>query len=173
MVITVRRSEPADFEAFWRVFSDESAYAGTLQMPHPSRELWRKRLAEPAEGHYQFVACVDDEIVGTAGLHPAGSSPRRAHAMSIGMAVHSAWQGRGVGTALLKTLTAFADGWLNVFRLELTVYADNARGIALYRRFGFELEGTHRAYALRGGRYIDTLSMARLRPKSEQSPHSP
>lgn len=53
-----------------------------------------------------------------------------------------------------------------VFRLELTVFTDNERAIALYRKFGFEAEGTHRAYALRDGRYADVLAMARLRPKS-------
>jgi len=58
-----------------------------------------------------------------------------------------------------------ADGWLNVFRLEPTVFADNERAIAPYRKFGFEAGGTHRAYALRDGRFVDTLAMARLRPK--------
>jgi L-phenylalanine/L-methionine N-acetyltransferase len=166
MEITVRRAEPGDFEGIWRNFSDASAYSGTLQLPHPSRESWRKRLAEPVDGHYVFVACSGDEIVGNAGLHPASTSPRRAHAMTLGMSVPAAWQGKGVGTALLATMTGLADGWLNVWRLELTVYADNERAIALYRKFGFEAEGTHRAYALRDGRYVDALAMARLRPKA-------
>ena len=85
MDITVRRAEPQDFEGIWRNFSDESAYGGTLQLPYPSREAWRKRLAEPAAGHYILVACSGEQIVGNAGLHPAGGSPRRAHAMAIGM----------------------------------------------------------------------------------------
>lgn len=165
MEITVRRAEPGDFEGLWRSFQDEATYSGTLQLPHPSRETWRKRLAEPADGHYVFVACAGEEIAGHAGLHPAGNSPRRSHAMSVGLAVSAPWQGKGVGTRLLATLTEFADGWLNVIRLELTVFADNERAIALYRKFGFETEGTHRAYALRAGRYADTLAMARLRPK--------
>ena len=58
-----------------------------------------------------------------------------------------------------------ADGWLNVIRLELTVYTDNKRAIALYKKFGFAVEGTHRAYALRDGRYVDAHCMARLRSK--------
>jgi putative acetyltransferase len=82
------------------------------------------------------------------------------------MAVPTAWQGKGVGSALMSAMCELADGWLNVFRLELTVYTDNARAIALYRKFGFEIEGTHRAYALRAGRYVDSHSMARIRAKA-------
>jgi len=163
--ITIRRAEPDDFEAFWRTFQDESAYSGTIQIPLPSREAWRKRLAEPVEGDYVVVACVDGEVVGNAGLNHF-KAPRRAHAMHIGMAVRTEYQGRGVGTALMQALVDLADNWLNVFRLELTVFVDNKRAIALYRKFGFEMEGTHKAYALRAGKYVDAYAMARLRPKS-------
>lgn len=57
-----------------------------------------------------------------------------------------------------------ADNWLNIGRLELSVYADNARAIGLYERFGFEREGFHPAYSFRNGAYVDSISMARLRP---------
>ena len=165
MDITVRRAEPGDFEGIWRIFTDESAYSGTLQLPMPSREHWRKRLAEPVEGHYHFVACAGEEVVGSAGLHPAAQTPRRAHALLLGIAVPGPWQGKGVGKALVGTMVDFADRWLPVTRLELTVFTDNERAIALYRSFGFEVEGTHRDYALRNGRYADVLAMARLRRK--------
>jgi putative acetyltransferase len=56
-----------------------------------------------------------------------------------------------------------ADNWLNLTRVELTVYTDNAAGIALYEKFGFEIEGTHRRYAFRNGEYADAYSMARVR----------
>ena len=164
--IVVRRCEPDDFEAVWRIFQDESAQSGTLQLPHPSREMWRKRMAELPDTDFMFVSCVDGQVVGQAGLHSAARSPRRAHAMMIGMAVRSEWQGKGAGSALMGTIVDLADNWLNVFRLELTVYTDNERAIALYRKFGFETEGTHKAYALRDGRYVDSYAMARLRPKN-------
>jgi putative acetyltransferase len=47
--------------------------------------------------------------------------------------------------------------------VELVVYADNAAGVALYEKFGFEVEGTHRRYAFRDGEYVDAYAMARLR----------
>jgi putative acetyltransferase len=164
-VIAVRRAEPSDYEALCAVYSDESAYSGTLQLPYPSAEIWRKRLAEPKLDEFSLVALVGGRIVGSAGLHRTAQSPRRAHAMLLGMAVMSEHQGRGVGNALMKALLEIADGWLTVTRLELTVFTDNERAIALYRKHGFELEGTHKAYALRGGRYADVHCMARIRQK--------
>jgi putative acetyltransferase len=162
--IVVRRAEPGDYEAVCRLFENEGAYSGTLQLPFPSRETWRKRTAETPEGDYMLVACVDGEIVGHAGLH-ASKSPRRTHAMSLGLAVADPWHRRGVGTALVKAMVGLADDWMNVIRLELTVFADNAAALALYRKFGFEIEGTHKAYALRAGEYVDAHSMARVKPK--------
>lgn len=164
MEIVIRRAEPDDYEAFWRIYQDESAYSGTLQLPLPSREAWRKRLAEPVEGDFTFAAVVGGEVVGNAGLHHF-KQLRRAHAMHLGIAVRGDFQSKGVGTALMKAMVDLVDGWLNVTRLELTVFTDNEPAIALYRKFGFEVEGTHKAYALRAGRYIDTYAMARVRPK--------
>jgi putative acetyltransferase len=83
----------------------------------------------------------------------------------LGMAVPKRFQGKGVGTALMQALVDLADKWLPVTRIELTVFTDNERAIGLYKRFGFEIEGTHRAYALRDGKYVDTHAMARMRAK--------
>lgn len=85
--------------------------------------------------------------------------------MHLGMTVRADWHGKGVGSALMEALLALADGWLNVTRIELTVFVDNERAIALYRKFGFEIEGTHKAYALRAGRYVDTHTMGRVKQK--------
>ena len=80
------------------------------------------------------------------------------------MGVHDDFAGRGAGRALLAGLLEQADRWLALTCVELTVWADNARAIALYERAGFTREGLHKAYAWRDGAYVDALSMARLRP---------
>ena len=165
MEITIRRADPGDFELVTRVFEDDSTTSGTLQTPYPSKDRWKKLMAEPAEGDYLLLAFVDGHIAGLAGLHPVGKSPRRAHARMLSICVVGPYQGKGVSTRLMQALMELADKWLPVTRIELTVFSDNARAIKLYERFGFEPEGTHKAYALRDGAYADTLAMARIRAK--------
>lgn len=58
---------------------------------------------------------------------------RRRHAGYIGMAVHDAWRGKGVGSRLLESAIELADNWLDLLRLELTVFKDNESALSLYR----------------------------------------
>ena len=164
--IRIRRAHPDDAEAIMAVYSSPRAMAGTLQLPFASAELWRRRLADQGQEDFALVAEVKGEVVGNLGLHPAGRA-RRRHAAGLGMAVRDDWQRRGVGTALMRAAIDLADNWLNYRRLELTVYTDNAAALALYRKFGFVVEGTLVAYAYRNGRYVDTYTMARLRTAAE------
>ena len=158
--ITVRHTEPSDYEAFHKIFLCSGVIRGTMQLPYPSLESWRKKLANPPSDFYSLVACVDGEVVGNLGLQTT-SRPRR-HVGSLGLAVRDDWQGKGVGSALMRAALELADGWLELTRLELTVYTDNLPALKLYEKFGFVLEGTHRQYAFRDGASVDAYALARL-----------
>jgi putative acetyltransferase len=79
------------------------------------------------------------------------------------MMVRDDWRGKGIGTALMQAVIDLTDRWLNLTRIELTVFTDNESAIALYRKFGFEIEGTLRKYAFRDGAFVDAYSMARVK----------
>ncbi|MCK6419311.1 MAG: GNAT family N-acetyltransferase [Aquabacterium sp.] len=170
--VTIRRATQADAGAYARIMGDPLVMPTLLQLPYTSDEVWRARLAEalaPGKTDLLLVAERPDaqgamEVVGTAGLHPAGPAVRRRHAMHLGISVAGHAQGQGVGSALMQALCDYADRWGHVLRLELTVFVDNDRAIALYQRFGFRHEGVHRGFALRDGAYVDVISMARLHP---------
>jgi L-phenylalanine/L-methionine N-acetyltransferase len=165
--IQLRRVRISDAEAMARLMGDPDVLGNLLQLPYPSVEAWRARLAEwdqPGRSDLLLVAEAEGALVGNAGLNPVGAALRRRHAMHLGITVAKEWQRRGVGTQLMTALVDAADRWLGCLRIELTVFTDNEGAIALYRKFGFEIEGTHRAYALRDGRYADVLAMARLHP---------
>jgi putative acetyltransferase len=163
-MIVIRRAEFADAAQLQKVYASTNTYSGTLQLPHPSLEMWQERLKQSDPNSTALVALVDGVVVGHAGLHQE-KNVRRRHVASLGIGVADLFSGHGVGSALLAELVSLADNWLNIARLELTVFCDNAAGIRLYSKFGFEIEGTHRADALRNGVFVDTYSMARLHPR--------
>lgn len=164
--LTVRRMLPSDAAAMARMMAEPAVYGGLMQLPFPSEPMWATRLATPpVEGsaELRLVAERDGELVGSLGLHPA-PAVRRQHVANLGISVAGSAHRTGVGLALMTAALDYADRWTPIRRIELTVFTDNAGAIALYRRCGFELEGTHRAFAMRDGRYADVLSMARLHP---------
>lgn len=96
-------------------------------------------LADSRRGLY-LVAESDSGIVGHLLLDPLPLAGH-AHVCILTIVVYPGWQGRGVGRALLEQALAWVRAHPNVSRVELTVRADNARAIALYRALGFREEG--------------------------------
>lgn len=160
--VVVGRAEPEDYGAVHLVYSSPNAMAGTLDLPYASDRRWREELAGERDGRFHLVARARGEVVGHLALM-VYANPRTSHSGHFGVAVRDDRQGEGVGTALLEAALDLADNRLNLARLDLRVYVDNAPAIALYEKFGFEREGTHRRFAFRGGEYVDAHVMARLR----------
>lgn len=168
MTILIRRANPRDAAAYARFMSHPEIYPGLMQLPFTDEDIWRARLTDtcaPGKTDLPLAAEVHGEVVGSAGLHPVSAALRRRHAMTLGISVASEAQGRGVGSALMAAMCDYADNWVGALRLELTVYTDNERAIGLYRKFGFEIEGTFRGYAMRNGEFADVYSMARFHPR--------
>src|ERR1044072_3858727 len=94
--LTIRRAEAADCDALYEMFASPKLYANTLQLPYPSREMWRRRLAEAGNE----TPNLGDKVVGMFSLHTI-TRPRRNHAAAVGLTVDDAWHGKGIGSALM------------------------------------------------------------------------
>lgn len=179
MTLVLRRATVDDAAAFARSMGDPRVYPNLMQVPYTNESIWRSRLADltqPGKADLLLVAERDvdgrPEIVGSAGLHPVSPLLRQRHVAMLGISVVPEAWGQGVGSALMQGLCDFADRWMQILRLQLDVFADNAAALALYRKFGFEVEATQRAYALRDGAYVDSLAMGRLHPNPPAIPAS-
>jgi L-phenylalanine/L-methionine N-acetyltransferase len=166
--LIIRAQEPSDFPGVAALLDLPKVRWGTLRLPFTSQEFWRKRMENPSEDRTSIVAVLDGGVVGAASIWQ--NMGRRRHVGGVGMSVHDDFHQRGIGSALLAALIDAADNWLDLKRLELTVYVDNTPAIGLYRKFGFEVEGTRRADAFRDGKYVDSFEMARLRPGWSEQP---
>lgn len=159
--ILVRCVSVSDAEEVTALMNLPGYRAGTLRPPYQSVEEVRKKLADPSPGALNLVVTLDGRIVANGGLNRY--TGRRQHVAAIGMGVHDQFTGRGFGRVLLAAMVEAADDWLDVKRLELTVYTDNDVAIGLYRKFGFEQEGLLKCFGYRAGEYVDAYAMGRIR----------
>jgi putative acetyltransferase len=159
--VIIRPPRLDDAEAMHRLRLMRGSLDYTLALPSERLEGSRRRIESLGPDDHSFLAVVDGQVVGMAGLHVA--TGKRRHSASLGMSVDDAFQGRGIGRKLLEALLDVADSYLGLTRVELEVLVDNPRAIRLYERLGFEHEGCKRKAVFRSGQYIDALVMARLR----------
>jgi putative acetyltransferase len=118
-------------------------------------EHYRERVAE-ADPSAVWVLEDDGEVVGEAGVHS-----RVNGVLSLGMAILPHARGRGGGRALLAAVFEHARA-CGAHKVDLEVWTDNARAIALYTAAGFEVEGVRREhYRRQDGSLRSTLIMAR------------
>ncbi|EPF1846336.1 TPA: GNAT family N-acetyltransferase [Pseudomonas aeruginosa] len=164
--IQIERYSESHVEGFTALYNDPAVARQVLHVPYQSAEWHRRYLRETVSNErlLMLVALHQGQVIGNATLEQF-SRIRRSHCGGIGMGVAVAWQGKGVGSLLLAALLDVADNWMNLHRIELSVYTDNYPALALYGKFGFETEGELRDYAVRDGRLVSVYSMARFRKK--------
>jgi RimJ/RimL family protein N-acetyltransferase len=76
-------------------------------------------------------------------------------------------QGQGYGREAIGLALQFAFQELNLHRVQLTVFAYNARAIALYENVGFQREGVYREHLQRDGKRYDMYLYGILRREWE------
>jgi RimJ/RimL family protein N-acetyltransferase len=86
---------------------------------------------------------------------------RNKHTVSIVIGILETYTGQGLGTAFFKRLQDWAREH-SIHRLELTVMAHNQRGVGLYQKMGFEIEGIKRDSLLVDGSFVDEFYMSKL-----------
>jgi RimJ/RimL family protein N-acetyltransferase len=155
----VRQATPLDAEAFAAVVAAVAEEGWLASEPPVDVEAFACRVRTMlAGGDTLFVADDGGAILGTAGLHVT----RAAGVVSLGMAVVAQARGRGCGRALLEAAIAHARA-AQCHKIELEAWPDNERAIALYERFGFEVEGLRRDhYRRRDGSLRSSQIMALL-----------
>lgn len=122
---------------------------------------WLEGLAK-REGVYAFGIALKDggRLIGTCELR-CGDRPHRNADVGI-MIGERELQGKGHGTDALGLLLAYGFETLNLHRVGLNVYANNARGIRCYERLGFKREGVRREARWWGGRWWDVYDYGLL-----------
>jgi RimJ/RimL family protein N-acetyltransferase len=107
-----------------------------------------------------IVADAAGELVGY--VEAIGGGVRRnRHTVHVVIGVRQSHAERGLGRRLLAELESWARA-SDIRRLELTVMTHNERALGLYRKMGYQVEGTRRGALFVDGELVDELWMAKL-----------
>jgi RimJ/RimL family protein N-acetyltransferase len=165
-MIKVRQIKAEDAEKYMKLYSKLD-------------EETNFRLYEPGERNIslneqaaEIESMINDGnsaiIVAEDGEEPVGylsafsrSQNRVRHIVTIGIAILQSHVGMGIGTMLFKEMEVWAKEH-NKHRLELTVMENNPSAYALYRKMGFEVEGTKKDSLFIDGKYINDIYMSKL-----------
>ncbi|WP_088043739.1 GNAT family N-acetyltransferase [Bacillus sp. EAC] len=91
-----------------------------------------------------------------------GNAQRKKHTAYIVVGVLDEYRGKGIGTLLFQKLDAWSITH-KIVRLELTVVTQNEAGVNLYKKMGYEIEGTKKKSLMIDGTVYDEYYMAKLR----------
>jgi RimJ/RimL family protein N-acetyltransferase len=155
--IVIREARPEDARALNRAIGqveDETEFLG-----EPGEYLsWAAGFAEHLRAQQErqsgvhLMASHGNEIVGFLAAFAGAVERERGSIFIASVGLRRSWRGRGVGTRLFGAVEDWARA-RNAWRLELRVDTENERGLALYRKRGFVVDGRIAdAFHVDGGR---------------------
>ena len=103
----------------------------------------------------------DGRLIGLGGVAGGGRLCRSRHRAELGISLLADWCDRGLGTALTRELVTWARHHPDLCVVHLSVYSNNPRAVAVYRKTGFIEEGRRRwAVRMEDGTFLDNVIMS-------------
>jgi GNAT superfamily N-acetyltransferase len=165
--IAIRRAGPADGDALMRAvdaIDRETEFLGVPDQPHPwaaRPEAELRSLNENDTGAVFLAVTPDGGIIGYLSAFTGHFLRNRGNIFIAVIGLREDWRGRGIGARLFEAVELWARA-RRAWRLELRVSSLNERGLALYRKRGFAIEGSIRGGVFRRGAWTDDFWMAKL-----------
>ncbi len=168
--VRLRAIERSDIPAFVRWFNDPEVrqyLAMYLPLSIAQEEQWFEEMLQRQQQGKDFIFAVEAKVgeewvlIGNVGLHRIDWKNRFAF-FGIVLGEKSYWN-QGYGTDATRTMLRFAFEELNLHRVELEVFGENARARRCYEKAGFRYEGIRRQAFFSRGTYHDSYLMAILR----------
>ena len=177
--MNLREIHPTDAAAFNKLLSQLETESPHMLLEAGERDTTEKEQMEEIQhmlaSDNQTIFIFEDgaELVGWCGAF--GEKYRRTrHTILLAVGILEAYRKRGLGTRLFETMEAWAKK-RGIRRMELLVQTNNKAGIALYRKMGFQIEGTKRGSYQIDGKYLDEYLMAKMlvKPKVQKRSRYP
>jgi len=158
--VTIRFLTANDKEALFQMFSSMSSEALKWSMAPYTLEVIQ-RWINNIKNLIPLVAEYNNRIVGYASIYKF-QHPRRKGIGDLAIYLHQDFHNVGLGTAMMKKLLQLAKEH-KMHKLELYVVEDNKVAVALYKKFGFKIEGISKdSFFGSDGKYHNMIHMGLL-----------
>ncbi|MBS4536155.1 GNAT family N-acetyltransferase [Clostridium sp. D2Q-14] len=108
-----------------------------------------------------LVSVVDDQIVGFLVISTRDLR-RVKHSGNLVIGVEKKYWGTGIAKYLMEEMLNWSKS-IGLRRLELDVVEENTRGIELYKKYGFKVEGKKiEDHYVGNGQYLNTIMMGNI-----------
>ena len=139
-MITIRRAEDADFDAIWRIFN-QVVQQGDTYTYDPGTTKDQAHSIWISREHSTYVACIDNQILGTYILKP-NQPGLGSHVANAGYMVGIEGRGKGIGKAMCEhSLQEARRMGFTAMQFNMVV-STNESAIALWQKLGFSIVGT-------------------------------
>lgn len=116
--------------------------------------------------HLVIVTLENDQMIGTISLEKIDRPNQTAR---LGIFIGEAsYRNNGYGTEAIKLILEYGFYYINLKNIQLKVYEFNARGIACYKKCGFQETGRRRKANFINGKFYDTVYMDILKEEFEK-----
>jgi RimJ/RimL family protein N-acetyltransferase len=165
-MITIRQVTVEDAAAYLSLRTQLDTETKFMMLEPGERQITieqeRERLTAllATDNSMVFLAESDGEPIGFLWAN-GGMFRRNHHNVHIVIGIRAAYTNQGIGTRLFQVCEVWARE-RGLHRLELTVMTNNPLGIALYKKTGFQIEGTALDALRVDGQYVDLHTMSKL-----------
>jgi ribosomal protein S18 acetylase RimI-like enzyme len=154
--VALRRSQATDFDAWFELFDAVAREGRWIGYEGPVHRGWAHGRFEScldSDKAVRFLAEGDGLLLGELFVEVTGG---RAE---LGMMVRDGYRGRGIGSSLMEACLDWCRN-AGAHKVILSVWPHNEAGLALYRKYGFEVEGRlKRHYRRQNGELWDAIEM--------------
>jgi RimJ/RimL family protein N-acetyltransferase len=165
-LVRLRAREASDAEANFRWMNDPEVMR-FIQVRYPqsmrSQRMYLEGLAGPnfEASRFSIETLADRTAIGTCHLRETSPEDRSA---DLGITIgDKAYHNGGYGTDAMRVLCRLGFDVMNLQRIELGVFAENARARHVYEKLGFQVEACLRDSDFRASKYRDLIIMGLLR----------
>lgn len=164
--VILREWRESDVERLAALRNDIDLQRLLMAQPRPNPlarvRQWLSERSSSENMVFFVVADASDDAVGY--IQVAALDRFHGHG-DLGICLSPAAQGHGIATEACRLLDEYLVETFDLYKLTLSVLADNSRAIAFYRRHGYREIGVMKGHFREGNGRRDVLLMERLLPR--------